>query len=705
MKGSLIVAPQLQEMTREIGQKAMQSSENEMLKEIVEAARYRDGEEVNSLIFSYVTTAKDSKEAVKEILLAALETKDIGIIGIVTWNGVSPNELKGEKLKEVLEKSIETNKPNIVNLMLRSINGWFRSGVINSRMDKDQLQELLIKALETKNSDIAVRYAKEVKLNNLSEKNLNKVVDLALKFETNNTIFKIMNNAVINKVKFPASSQEKMLDVALKTKDDYFINYMIKHGDNGKEAVEKILNYANENNDITLIMKLYENTQFDKESFNLIFGNIMTSPEYNLDRMDEKHYSFFIKLSEKADLESYKTLLLDNQMGENINNVLMTQIMCHTIKSKTFETIEEKNMASKVLNALRDAEMRLNDRDIKKESPNLVEQVLSLKSNNSLLIEFQELVYKSYEDVVQESLDKNPEIKAKFPFEQYQKSMKRSQDFIRRPEDFKLDSLTSHIADFVVVPLYVPGHCFGGFIRKLEDGNFSMTAINLGARPFEKGSHSYMEFVFDNKEKLQSIIDKYGYADFKGKTDINTCYKEFKEKSKEFYTLATASRLQKTGNCFTKNPEKCVRYGLSLILENMKNSEFKQENIREKSEFRPTHLKKLVGGKIRINEIIVERLSETFPEKKIAFERILETYISRKKYHIKGQVRPYTVEEPNYKFHPFIFRHERKLGEYGVLNNRVSMNGIKSEIKNMSEEQSKQGTQYQSKKHCLCPPM
>ena len=388
---------------------------------------------------------------------------------------------------------------------------------------------------------------------------------------------------------------------------------------------------------------LVKRNKLDKYLFDKVFKNILSYREYDMTSetsFNEAHYDLFLNMMKKADFRTYVNVLLDNNSIKDINNILMTQSLVYELKyrmKKHKGIIEkERSVAKKIIEKLRDREMDINAVSIDKESPNLVEQLLSLSDNESFLIEFQELIYKVYGDVVTEALMKDDELLVNFPLSTYRKSMERCKDFIRKPNNLNLSELTNDIADFMIIPLYVTGHCFAGYIRKLENGEYSMTAVNLGARPFENGSHSYMEFVYDNAKKLNKLINRYGYCDFQGITNIDKCYKDFKMVAKEYYTLKTDSRLQKTGNCFTKNPEKAVRYGLSLILESINNPSFKPEDIRHKEGFRPVLMKRVLGGKVNINEIIIKRLSKEFPDKRLEFERAFNLYKENKKNNVKS---------------------------------------------------------------------
>ncbi len=280
-----------------------------------------------------------------------------------------------------------------------------------------------------------------------------------------------------------------------------------------------------------------------------------------------------------------------------------------------------------------------------KDISNLTAQILSRSDNESFDREMQELVVDIYLDVIKDHFKKS-NMPKDFPIKEFENSIKESRYFFSNPKATNFDSLEKDNR-FLVQPIYSYGHCFSAVTRKLEEDKYSITFVNLGARPFERTGkgNQYKEFVYTKDEatkvlKDHSLIVRLEYPD--KVVDTNKAYENFAKNALEQYTLNVTSRDQKVGNCFLKNIEKGIRYALSLGLSKTENKEFDPNSLRVSVEgegkYKVKFLKPVHKTGDKTNELttlelrrdLVNALIKKFPEFETHINREWEVYEKRK---------------------------------------------------------------------------
>jgi hypothetical protein len=223
-----------------------------------------------------------------------------------------------------------------------------------------------------------------------------------------------------------------------------------------------------------------------------------------------------------------------------------------------------------------------------KDIQNFAAQILSRSDNRSLDVEMQETVLDIYMDVILKHFKKGT-IPKDFPMKSFERSIQESRYFFAYPQGIHLDSLKEKNR-FLILPIYSYGHAFSAIVRKTEDeSKYSITFINLGARPFEMSGrgNSYKEYIYSKENALKVLKDhSYNVRLHYPQKAVQTAaaYKNFKSASLEEYTLNVVSRDQKTGNCFLKNIEKGMRYALSIGLSKVQEPDFSEASLRVTSQ-------------------------------------------------------------------------------------------------------------------------
>jgi hypothetical protein len=222
----------------------------------------------------------------------------------------------------------------------------------------------------------------------------------------------------------------------------------------------------------------------------------------------------------------------------------------------------------------------LNEEDIR----NFSAQVLSRSDNTSFDVEMQETVLDIYMDVILKHFKKGS-IPKGFPMESFEKSVEQSRFFFSCPDRINFDSLEEK-NKFLILPIYSYGHAFSAIVKKTDaPEKYSVTFINLGARPFEvsgKGN-AYKEYVYKKKDALAVLKDhSYNVRLHYPERSVTTqkAYRNFGQNALEEYTINVSSRDQKVGNCFLKNIEKGLRYALALGLSKTEDQNFSEASLR-----------------------------------------------------------------------------------------------------------------------------
>ena len=218
---------------------------------------------------------------------------------------------------------------------------------------------------------------------------------------------------------------------------------------------------------------------------------------------------------------------------------------------------------------------------VKKDVLNMVGQILSFKDNESFDKEMQDVILDTYIEVLKKDIVKQ-ELPKSFPAKEFESSLNESRYFMFNPKDINLDSLDDKNR-FLMTPVFSMGHAFSVVSNKLDDNRYSLTFVNLGDRPFEKGDKQYKEFVY-TKYEATKILKDYSIdirLDYPQKVvNTRTAYKNFAKTALESYNLNVTSRDQKTGNCFTKNLEKGIRYALALGISQSNEAGFNPSDLR-----------------------------------------------------------------------------------------------------------------------------
>ena len=273
-------------------------------------------------------------------------------------------------------------------------------------------------------------------------------------------------------------------------------------------------------------------------------------------------------------------------------------------------------------------------------------QILSLDNNRSFDVEMQETVLDIYMDVILDNMKKG-QIPKDFPIGQFEKSVEQSRLFFSRPDALNFDSLNEKNR-FLILPIYSFGHAFSAIVKKTNDPDkYSITLVNLGARPFEmdgKGT-SYKEYVCKKQDAID-VIKKHSYNVRlhypQRAVQTQRAYKNFSAKAQEEYTVNVQSRDQKLGNCFLKNIEKGLRYALAIGLSKVGDPNFTEDSLRvtaksgekQKVKFlKPIHKPGEKTNELTTLELrkqLVDALAKRFPEYKKEIMEQWDIYKSKK---------------------------------------------------------------------------
>lgn len=276
---------------------------------------------------------------------------------------------------------------------------------------------------------------------------------------------------------------------------------------------------------------------------------------------------------------------------------------------------------------------------------NLTAQILSRQDNESFDREMQELVVDMYLDVINDHFKKSS-IPKEFPMREFEASIKDSRYFFSNPAAINFDSLNKE-NKFLLIPVFSYGHAFSAVVRKQNEDQYSVTFVNLGARPFERdrSGNQYKEFVYNKKDALQVLKDhSYSIRLFYPQRAVDTrkAYQNFAKNAKEEYLLHITSRDQKVGNCFLKNIEKGIRYALALGLSKTENKNFDPNTLRVGVEgggkYRVKFLKPIHKPHEKTNDLetvalrkdLIDALLKRFPEYEKSIMQEWNIYKTRK---------------------------------------------------------------------------
>lgn len=367
-------------------------------------------------------------------------------------------------------------------------------------------------------------------------------------------------------------------------------------------------------------------------------------------RNADYNYKVDYSLNGLKDAIQRKSLHLTEKIIQKIDKTLISQeIFDLAYESKNRDIIrlisdytQDTNLLYKNKDKLQQS--ILKQRDIR----NLVGQILSSKDNESFDKEMQSVVYDLYVEVVEKHY-KNGNINKNFPIDDFKKSMEQSQKFLFNQKSINLDSIKD--GKFLLLPVYCEGHAFSAVARKLNDDKYSLTFANLGARPFEQfGDNKYKEYVY-TKADAERVLKQFSLnvrLDYPEKAvSVEKAYKTFEKNALENYTLNVDSLNQKTGNCFTKNIEKSIRFAISSMLAEVEYKNFDMDKLRLNAgePFKPKFLKPLYHGKdkyankkelstINLKTDLMEALSKKFPQYDMIIKNALKTYKHNKEQNI-----------------------------------------------------------------------
>jgi predicted transcriptional regulator len=351
---------------------------------------------------------------------------------------------------------------------------------------------------------------------------------------------------------------------------------------------------------------------FDKELLNQAIETKSPSIVYNISKKTPKKFfdSDILSSSIKTNLEEiYKNVsikteqyfynkeilktAIENKNQEILNDVAAKSnvnffdftIMERALKTKnpdTVRTISNYTTDIHVFSKYKEqiAKSILSEQDIK----NFTAQILSRADNTSFDVEMQETILDIYMDVILKNFKKGS-IPKNFPMVSFEKSVQQSRFFFSYPDGINFESLKEKNR-FLILPIYSYGHAFSAIVRKADENDkYSVTFINLGARPFEvsgKGN-SYKEYIYKKDDALNVLKNHcYNVRLHYPQRSVTTqkAYRNFSEKALEEYTINVVSRDQKVGNCFLKNIEKGLRYALALGLSKLEDHKFSEESLR-----------------------------------------------------------------------------------------------------------------------------
>ena len=283
-------------------------------------------------------------------------------------------------------------------------------------------------------------------------------------------------------------------------------------------------------------------------------------------------------------IENKNSMMANRIITKIDKNLLDDKVLQVALKYKNSSIIKNvvdytshKDLAFNYKNELQQIILKSNDIE------NLVGQMLSHKDNESFDREMQGLVYDVYLDTIKKHYNKG-NINNNFNLNNFQDSMNLSQKFLYNPKSINLDNVDKN--KFLLLPVYSEGHAFSALAKKINDDKYSITFVNLGARPHENFSedNKYKEFIYTKKD-AEHILKQFSInarTDYPHKVvNVERAYKTFAKKSIEEYTLHVDSHNQKVGNCFTKNIEKGIRFAVSIELSKAEYNDFNSNQLRK----------------------------------------------------------------------------------------------------------------------------
>jgi hypothetical protein len=464
----------------------------------------------------------------KEILQNAIRTKSSEIIQSV----VSKTETKFFD-KEILEISMESKNTSVVKSIVNRMDSiYFDKDILVKSMNMNQanISSLIIQKTDSKYFD------KEI-LQMLFDTKASKIAnDIVSKTSDKNFDKEILSKAIETK------NSQILNAIARKTDKNYFDKDVLK------EAIKTKMDDI-----VRVVIQRVDKKFINKEILKLAIDTKVAKIAYTLGKYSDK--------------DIYDKEILEKALASKSPDMVRA-VVDYTTDKKLFADYKEQ-----IQKAI------LNEGDIR----NLTAQILSRRDNESFDREMQELVVDIYLDVINDHFIKSS-IPKDFPIKEFEKSIQDSRYFFSNPDAINFDSLNKE-NKFLLIPVYSYGHAFSAVVRKLEDENFSVTFVNLGARPFERdrAGNQYKEFIYSKEDAIKVLKDhSYSIRLYYPQRAVDTrkAYQNFSKDAKEQYLLHVTSRDQKVGNCFLKNIEKGIRYALALGLSKTEDKNFDPNTLR-----------------------------------------------------------------------------------------------------------------------------
>jgi hypothetical protein len=473
----------------------------------------------------------------------------------------------------------------------------------------------------------------------------------------------------------PSYFDKNLLKQSLKLQNADIVERIVKktallHFD--KEILHEALRHSSSRTTISVVLKTPQ-TFFDKESLALSMDKKISQIVHRVAaKTDKNHFDVeILRKSIHTHSEDVVRVIAQNMDAAFFNKEILklaldTKIpkLISTIASYSKQELFDRDvlelaLATKVPDVVRAVVDYTTDRNLfleykeaiqkgilrANDVSNLTAQILSRKDNESFDREMQEVVLDIYLNVIKDHCKKSG-LPKNFPIKAFESSLLESRYFFSNPEALNFNTLNQSDR-FLVVPVYSYGHAFSAVVRKLDEEKYSITFVNLGARPFEKNGHGnqYKEFVYSKEDALKVLKD-HSYSlriHYPARAvTTNQAYKNFALKAKETYTLNVTSRDQKVGNCFLKNIEKGIRYALALGLSKAEDRNFNPGNLRVAIEtggkwkvkfLKPIHK---MGAKtndlttVELRRDLVNALIKKFPEYQTDIAKEWKFYEKRK---------------------------------------------------------------------------
>jgi hypothetical protein len=508
-------------------------------------------------IISMVSHKTDKKHFDTEIVNLAINTKS-GKLAKHILDKADPKHFN----KESLQKAIVSKSSEITNLVvLKTDKSFFDKEILEMSIDSKDAS--ILRPITSQMNPI--HFDKDILVKSMS---LNE--PLVANVIIQKTDSKYFDKEILNLL-FDTKSYRISNDVVVKTNEKYF----------DKEILSKSIQ-SESSQIVNSVAQKTNQKHFDgdilKESIHTKLEDIVRVVAQRVDKklinkeilklaIDTHLGKIVYTLGKYSDKEIFDKEVLERALSTKTPDVVRA-VVDYTTDKKLFSDYKEQ-IQKAILNA--------------KDIRNLTAQILSRKDNESFDREMQELVVDIYLDVINDHFKKSS-IPKDFPIKEFEKSIEDSRYFFSNPDAINFDSLNK-ANKFLIIPVYSYGHAFSAVVRKLEEDKFSVTFVNLGARPFERdrSGNQYKEFVY-NKEDAIKVLKDHSYSIRlyypKRAVDTRKAYQNFAKDAKEEYLLHLTSRDQKVGNCFLKNIEKGIRYALALGLSKTEDKSFDPNTLR-----------------------------------------------------------------------------------------------------------------------------